>query len=113
MTRTFISCISCALLLSLPACATSFTGSAHIEDGRAGCEQKCAGQGLSMSGLVYLGEYSSACVCSVVGPGGGPGAISRDDFNHNAAAAAAGAAAGVMMQMAEDEQQASLEWSAD
>ena len=109
MTRTFMAL---TLLMLVSACATSFQGSAHIEDGRAGCEQKCAGQGLSMSGLVYLGEYSSACVCSVVGPGG-PGAISRDEWNHNAAAAAAGAAAGVMMQMERNEQQASVRFSAE
>lgn len=85
------------LALALPACATSFQGSAHIEAGRAGCEHKCAGQGLAMSGLVYLGEYSSACVCSVVGPAPSTGPVSSLD--RNAAAAAAGGAAGVMMQM--------------
>jgi hypothetical protein len=70
-------------------CATNFTGSAHIEGGRATCERKCAGQGLTMSGLIYMGEYSSACVCSV--PGGAASSI-------GASAVAAGAA-GVVMQM--------------
>jgi hypothetical protein len=80
--------------LMLSACATAFTGSAHIEGGRAGCQKKCAGQGLAMSGLVYMGEYSSACVCSV------PGAT-----NSAAAASVAGGAAGVVMQMRQQEQQ--------
>ena len=86
-----------SMVLSLTACATSFQGSAYIEDGRTGCEHKCAGQGLAMSGLVYMGEYSSACVCSVVGPGAATEPVSS--FNRAAAAAAGGAAAGVMMQM--------------
>ena len=78
-------------------CATSFTGSAHVEEGRAGCERKCAGQGLAMSGMVYMGEYSSACVCEVPGASGSSG---------SSAGAAAGGATGVVMQMrAAQEQQ--------
>ena len=87
--------IAIAAALALGGCATSFTGSAHIEGGRSGCEQKCAGQGLAMSGLVYMGEYSSACVCSVPGSGSGAGS----------AASVAGGAAGVVMQMREQERQ--------
>ncbi len=87
------------------ACATSFTGSAHIEDGRTGCEAKCSGQGLTMTGLVYLGEYSSACVCSVDEPGApGIGGVSMSGVNDSAAASAAGGAAGVIMQMREAEE---------
>ena len=52
------------------ACATSFTGSAHVEEGRAGCERKCKGQGMEVSGMVYMGEYSDACICSVPGQTG-------------------------------------------
>lgn len=80
-------------------CATSFTGSAHIEGGRGACEQKCAGQGLAMSGLVYMGEYSSACVCEVPGRG-------ATASNVGSSAAVAGGAAGVMMQTQRDQQQA-------
>jgi hypothetical protein len=105
MTRT-ISCLFLGLVtLLLPACATSFTGSAHIEGGRSGCESKCAGQGLAMSGLVYLGEYSSACVCSALAPSGAGGALSQSSTERTAGAAAAGAVAGVMMQMAKDDQE--------
>jgi hypothetical protein len=77
-----------AVALSFTGCATNFTGSAHIEGGRAACESKCTGQGLAMTGLVYLGEYSSACVCAVPGSGGSSAA--------NASVAAG--AAGVVMQ---------------
>jgi hypothetical protein len=85
--------LACALAWSLPfaACATNFTGSAHIEGGRATCEGKCKEDGLTMTGLVYLGEYSSACVCSVPGSDG-----SRN--NKVATASVAAGAAGVVLQ---------------
>jgi outer membrane lipoprotein SlyB len=53
--------------LSLGGCATSFTGSPHVEGGRPACEQKCSTQGMEAAGMVYMGEYSSACVCQVPG----------------------------------------------
>lgn len=84
------------LATATTGCATSFTGSAHVEEGRAGCERKCAGQGLAMSGMVYMGEYSSACVCEIPGAAGGQGAT---------AAAAGGAATGVVLQMRAAQQQ--------
>lgn len=83
------------LSLAVASCATSFTGSAHVEGGRAGCERKCAGQGLAMSGMVYMGEYSSACVCETPGASGGS----------TASAAVAGGAAGVVMQMRRNDEQ--------
>jgi hypothetical protein len=86
--------VGSVLMTLLAGCATSFTGSAHVEDGRAGCERKCAGQGLAMEGLVYMGEYSSACVCAVPGSQGS-----------GAAASVAGGAAGVVMHMRAQEQQ--------
>ena len=89
---------ACVALMS--ACATSFTGSPYIEGGRTECEAKCAGQGLSMCGMVYMGEYSSACVCSV-GGSGGEDAVSLD----RTSAASAGAVAGVIMQMRAQESQ--------
>ncbi|MDD9939412.1 MAG: lipoprotein [Myxococcales bacterium] len=92
MRRTLFTALA---LLTLAGCATSFTGSAHIEGGRSGCESKCAGQGLAMSGMVYMGEYSSACVCEVPGASsaaGGPASV-------------AGGAAGVVMQMRQQQQQ--------
>lgn len=85
-----------ALMSAGTGCATSFTGSAHVEEGRAGCERKCQGQGLEMSGMVYMGEYSSACICDVPGASGGSAAA--------AGGASAGAAAGVVMQMRRNEE---------
>jgi hypothetical protein len=82
-------------LAGLAGCATSFTGSAHIEDGRAGCERKCDGDGLAMTGFVYMGEYSTACVC---------GTRASGSDSANASAAASAAAVGVVMQMREEEQ---------
>lgn len=86
------------VLLAAPVamgCATSFTGSAHVEDGRAGCEAKCRGQGMQVAGMVYMGEYSSACVCEVPGSA----ASGRRQQLLASSASAAGAAAGVVMQM--------------
>lgn len=79
---------------ALGACATSFTGSAHVEDGRQGCEVKCKGQGMELVGMVYMGEYSDACVCSL--PGGTAAAGER---LLAVAPAVAGGSAGVAMQM--------------
>lgn len=88
----FVVLFALASLIVVAGCATSFTGSAHIEGGRAECEQKCAGQGLALSGMVYMGEYSSACVCEV------PGRATASRSLNNASAAIAGGAAGVVMQ---------------
>lgn len=87
------------LAMALSACATSFTGSPHVEGGRSGCESKCKAQGMEMAGMVYMGEYSDACVCSV------PGATSMRKEKLLADAATAGGAAGVVMQMRRNEEQ--------
>jgi hypothetical protein len=77
------------------ACATSFTGSAHVEEGRGGCERKCKGSGMEVAGMVYMGEYSDACICSVPGQ---TGSLKRRLLAGGGAVSAG--AAGVMMQMA-------------
>jgi hypothetical protein len=87
-------------LVALSACATSFTGSPYVEDGRQGCERKCKGQGMDVAGMVYMGEYSSACVCAEPGKT----ASSRSQQLLAAASVAAGAA-GVEMQMRRAQQQ--------
>ena len=51
--------------LALCACTTTFTGNSYVANGRAGCEQKCRAEGLTMTGMVFMGEYSSACVCEL------------------------------------------------
>lgn len=80
--------------LWLAGCGTTFTGSPHVENGRAGCEARCRSQGMEVAGIVYMGEYSDACVCSVPGRAG-----SRRDLLLASAAAATGGAAGVYLQM--------------
>jgi hypothetical protein len=87
------------LALGLGSCATAFMGSPHVENGRAGCEAKCSGQGMAVAGMVYMGEYSSACVCQVPGGGG-----SRASLLEGAAGAAGGAAVAVEMQRRQQQQ---------
>jgi hypothetical protein len=88
-----------AMIAGLTACMTSFQGSPHVEGGRAGCEAKCKGQGMAVAGMVYMGEYSSACVCQVPGVGGGHTALL------DAAGAVSGAAVAVEMQRRRQQQQ--------
>jgi len=84
-----------SILFGLAGCATSFTGDPHIENGRQGCEQKCKGQGMALAGMVFMGEYTSGCVCTVPGQ-----AASAGQQLLAAAQAGAGAgSAGVVMQM--------------
>jgi hypothetical protein len=88
-----------SLGLLLAGCATSFTGSPHVENGRSGCELKCKGQGMEVAGMVYMGEYSSACVCEVPGQH-----ASRRRLLLGTSGAVAGAAAGVEMQRQQAQQ---------
>ena len=66
------------LTLGLTGCPTTFQGNAHVQGGRAGCEAKCKATKMRMSGIVFLGEYSSACVCEVL-PKGEKAAEKKDD----------------------------------
>jgi hypothetical protein len=78
-------------------CATSFTGSAYVESGRSGCDTKCKAAGFECVGMVYMGEYSDACVC------GAPGrAASAPSLG---LASVAAGAAGVVMQMRQQQAQ--------
>ena len=101
MLKKILVTIGVSLTLGLTACATSFTGSAYVEGGRAGCEAKCKGDGMEVAGIVYMGEYSSACVCSV------PGKVAVRGAWMVAAAAGAftGGADGVAMQRQRQSQQ--------
>jgi hypothetical protein len=96
-----VGTIMALVLSSGLGCATSFTGSPHIEGGRNGCEAKCRGQGMQIAGMVYMGEYSSACVCEVPRSA----ASSKDRDMLVGSAGASGAAVGVVMQMARQQQQ--------
>lgn len=71
------------------ACKTEFYGSAHIDP--SACQLKCDDAHLEMQGMVYMGEYSSACICGVPRPASPPASA--------AAGAVTGAVAGVVMQM--------------
>jgi hypothetical protein len=86
------------LCLFLIGCQTNFVGSPHIDP--ATCASKCAQDRLAMAGMVYMGEYSSACICEVPRPPSAPTTAT--------AAGAMGTTVGVIMQMrrqAEEQQQ--------
>lgn len=76
-------------------CNTQFTGDPHISP--AACQARCAQSNLQMAGMVYMGEYSSACICEV-GKAGVPAGV--------AVAGALGAAPGVILQMQREQAQA-------
>lgn len=61
--RNLLRILALPVALTLAACATSFTGEAHFPGGVGGCAATCQAQGLEMSGFIYSGEFSSACVC--------------------------------------------------
>ena len=86
--------------LALSGCATSFTGSAHVENDARGCEAKCKSRGMDLAGMVFMGEYTSGCVCGVPGK-----SASSRTLLVASAEGAGGSAAGVMMQMQRQQQQ--------
>ena len=90
-------------------CQTQFVGSAYI-DART-CVTRCSLDKMQMSGMVYLGGYSSACVCEVPRPPAAPPlaaprspaapqpASPPDASPRAAPPGALGAAVGVIQQM--------------
>jgi hypothetical protein len=80
-------------------CATSFTGSAHVPGGPAGCREVCGAYGMDLAGMVAMGEYSDGCICKVRGQ------TALDESTRIAVAGAAPAAVGVVMAMRAREQQ--------
>jgi uncharacterized protein YceK len=82
------------MMLTLSGCATTFTGNAHLE--KADCVQKCKSWGMSLAGMVAMGEYSDACVCKA--PTGGSASLDQELDLHFAAASTASGATGVVMQ---------------
>lgn len=101
MKNVFSAMVAAVTAVLCASCATSFTGSAYVEDGRGGCETKCREQGLEFAGMVFMGEYSDACVC---GTPGRTGSASRNELLANAAAVAGGTS-GVAMQMRRQQEQ--------
>jgi hypothetical protein len=55
--------MGCLAWLVLGACATEFTGDAHFPGGAGGCVKHCEQRNMVMDSFVYMGEYSTACVC--------------------------------------------------
>lgn len=90
-----------AISIGLGGCATSFTGDPHIENGRAGCEAKCKGQGMALAGMVFMGEYTSGCVCAVPGQSAAAGG----QLFAAAQAGAGAGSAGVVLQMRRQQEQ--------
>ena len=93
--RVIQAAVMALVLVAIDGCATNFTGSPNVENGRAGCEKKCTEDGMELAGMVYMGEYSDACVCQVKGHGS---TSSSHELLLGSAGSSAGAA-GVWMEM--------------
>ena len=76
------------------ACATSFQGEAHFPGGPKGCFDRCAADGLVMQSYVFVGEYTSGCVCSLK-----LRKAESEQPQADASAASSAAAVGVITQM--------------
>lgn len=87
------------ITILLVACQTQFTGSPHIEP--AACQAKCSAVQMQMTGMIYMGEYSSACICERAPAASAPVPAA----SHGGAGGVSGAAAGVVMQMRRAAQQ--------
>ncbi len=107
--------LACLVTFTL-GCQTTFTGDPHIDPGE--CQAKCQATRMEMAGMVYMGEYSSACLCEVPhapplqpqqgpqqGPPGAAAASGADWRSLLGAAGASGATAGVVMQMRRAQEQ--------
>jgi len=99
---------SCAFVLVASGCATSFTGDAHYPGGARACFAKCASEQMQMSGFVYMGEYSSACVCEPRRTGAVAAAdeeVASNTEIGGAGAAGGTGAVGVILQARQQQQQ--------
>lgn len=101
--RRMIRAASAASLFALAivgsGCATSFTGDAHFPGGARGCYAQCQAEGMVMASFVYMGEYSTGCVCA---PASAPAAAA------GSGAVAGAAAVGVVLQARNQEEQQNL-----
>ena len=79
---------------ALSGCATTFIGSAMVENGPQGCDIKCRSWGQELVGMVAMGEYSNACICHVPDK-----QVSQAEVG-----GALGAAPGVVMQQQRNQQ---------
>lgn len=92
----FVALLIAATTFAVSGCATTFIGSAKIENGPQGCDAKCRSWGQELVGMVAMGEYSDACICRVPGK----------QLSQAEVGGALGAAPGVMMQSQRDQQAA-------
>jgi hypothetical protein len=60
--------LSTVLLASCRASSSQGLGGAQFPGGPVGCQARCAGVGLEMSGFVYSGELATSCVCQAARP---------------------------------------------
>ncbi len=86
-----------ALVIGLIGCATEFTGSPYINGGADQCRSECEEQGLTMAGMVMMGEYTDGCICAVSG---------LEAQTIEAAPSAASSAVGVVLQQRRQQQAA-------
>lgn len=63
MRRTLLFIAAALALFVAPSCATQFSGSPQVRGGVAGCISRCRSQNMVLGAYVYVGEYSTACVC--------------------------------------------------
>lgn len=55
-----------AAMLTASGCATSFTGSAKVENPKE-CVTICENWGMDLAGMVAMGEYTNGCICKIRG----------------------------------------------
>jgi hypothetical protein len=79
---------------------TNFEGEAKFPGGARGCYDKCREIGMSMASYVFVGEYSTGCVCE---PLRAPGPQPTPAAQRGSESSSVAAAAGVVMQMRADE----------
>jgi hypothetical protein len=70
MTKKALLFLTVAVFSSF-GCGTTFNGDAHFPGGIPNCQTRCAKDGLSMAAYVYLGEFTTGCVCSAAKPSEG------------------------------------------
>jgi hypothetical protein len=79
-------------LLTLASCATSFHGDAHLTPKE--CQVKCDSWGMELDGMVAMGEYSDACICT------------KNRRTSKASPVGGGAVGVILQKMAQDQAQA-------
>ena len=87
--------------LVVSGCSTTFLGDAKFPGGARGCFDRCSAQGMTMSSFVFMGDYSTGCVCGPTPQGADTSATSG-----GAAAASSAAAVATITQMRAAEQNA-------